>query len=119
MIPVGVQVFVCLEPIDLRAGFDRLAGLASERIGCDARSGALFVFFGKRRETVKILYFDGSGMCLFHKRLDRGTFLIPARTDEHLNHLEMDDAALQTLLDGLPLDLTDPIPTRSSRRRIH
>jgi transposase len=68
MIPGGVQVFVCVEPIDLRAGFDRLAGLARERIGCDARSGALFVFFGKRRETVKILYFDGSGMCLFHNQ---------------------------------------------------
>jgi transposase len=49
MIPSGVQVFVALEPIDLRWSFDRLAGVVQERIGYDARGGALFVFFGKRR----------------------------------------------------------------------
>jgi hypothetical protein len=49
MIPRGVEVFVGLEPIDLRWSFDRLSGIANERVGRDARSGALFVFFGKRR----------------------------------------------------------------------
>ncbi len=69
MIPSGVQVFVALEPVDLRWSFDRLAGAAVERIGYDARSGALFIFFGKRKDAVKLLFFDGSGMCLFYKRL--------------------------------------------------
>ncbi len=50
MIPHGVEVFVGLEPIDLRWGFDRLAGLVAEQVGRDARSGALFAFFGKRRD---------------------------------------------------------------------
>ena len=45
-----------------------------ERIGRETRGGALFVFFGKRREALKILFHDGSGLCLFYKRLDRGTF---------------------------------------------
>ena len=50
MIPRGVEIFVGVEPIDLRWSFDRLAGIASERIGRESRSGALFVFFGKRRD---------------------------------------------------------------------
>ena len=49
MIPTGVEIFVGLQPIDLRWGFDRLAGIVEERIGRKPRNGALFVFFGKRR----------------------------------------------------------------------
>jgi transposase len=77
MIPSGVEIFLGLEPIDLRWGFERLSGIALERIGRASRSGALFVFFGKRRSALKILFFDGSGLCLFYKRLDRGTFRVP------------------------------------------
>lgn len=68
MIPHGVEIFVGLERIDLRWGFERLAGIVAERIGRDARSGALFVFFGRRRESMKILFFDGTGMCLFYNQ---------------------------------------------------
>ena len=49
MIPHGMEVYVALDPIDLRWGFDRLAGVVTERLGRGARSGALFVFFGRRR----------------------------------------------------------------------
>jgi transposase len=70
-------IFVGVEPIDLRWGFDTLAGIVTERIGRAPRSGALFVFFGKRRAAIKILFADASGLCLFHKRLDRGTFKLP------------------------------------------
>ncbi len=69
MIPHGVEVFLGLEPIDLRWGFDRLAGTVAERIGRDARCRALFVFFGRRRDAINVLFFDGTGMCLFYKRL--------------------------------------------------
>jgi hypothetical protein len=58
--PRGVEVFVGLDPIDLRWSFDRLAGIAVERIGRDPRSRALFVFFGKRHAAVKVLLFDGT-----------------------------------------------------------
>jgi transposase len=54
MIPSGVEIFVGLAPIDLRWGFDRLAGLVQEQIGRGSRSVALFVFFGKRRSALKI-----------------------------------------------------------------
>lgn len=66
MIPHGVEVFVGLEPIDLRWGFERLSGVVAEKLGRSARSGALFVFFGKRRSALKVVFFDGSGLCLFY-----------------------------------------------------
>jgi transposase len=69
MIPSGVQIFVALEPIDMRFSFDRLSGLAKDQVGYDARGGALFVFFGKRRDALKVLFFDGSGMCVFYNQL--------------------------------------------------
>ncbi len=68
MIPHGVEVFVGLDPIDLRWSFDRLAGIVTERIGREARSGALFVFFGKRRDAMKVLFCDGTGMCVFYNQ---------------------------------------------------
>ncbi|MBL0196375.1 MAG: IS66 family insertion sequence element accessory protein TnpB [Myxococcales bacterium] len=61
----------------MRFGFERLGGLVRERMGREPRSKALFVFFGKRRQTVKILTWDGTGAVLWYKRLDRGVFEIP------------------------------------------
>ena len=54
MIPQGVQIFVALEPVNMRYSFDRLSGLAKEHVGYDARSGALFLFFGRRRERASL-----------------------------------------------------------------
>jgi transposase len=117
MIPQGVQVFVALEPIDMRFSFDRLSGLAKEQVGYDARSGALFVFFGKRRDAIKVLFFDGSGLCVFYKRIDRGKFRVPETTSPEARHVEVDDAALEALLDGIDVDTTST--PRRSRTRIH
>lgn len=109
MIPAGVEVFVGLEPIDLRWGFDRLSGVVAERIGRQPRSGALFVFFGKRREAMKILFFDGSGLCLFYKRLDRRTFRVPeAREGQGEAVVEIDEGALEDLLDGIDVERDHP-----------
>jgi len=104
MIPSGVQVFVALEPIDMRYSFDRLAGMAKEQVGYDARGGALFVFYGRRRDALKVLFFDGTGMCIFYKRLDRGTFKLPEKLDAKAKHVEIDDAALDALLDGIEVE---------------
>ncbi len=116
MIPSGMQIFVALEPVDMRFGFERLAGMVRERVGYDARSGALFVFVGKRGSTAKVLFFDGTGMCLLHKRLDRGTFALPSRSTPDLTHLKIDDATLEVLLDGLAITPTEPATTKPSRR---
>jgi transposase len=118
VIPQGVQVFVALEPVDLRCSFDRLAGIAKEQIGYDARSGALFVFCGRRRDALKVLFFDGSGMCIFYKRLDRGTFRMPEPPAEGAHHVEVDDATLEALLDGIGAEQA-PARPRARRPRLH
>lgn len=117
MIPAGVQIFVALARVDMRYGFERLAGLAREQIGYDARSGALFVFVGKRGATAKVLFFDGSGMCLLHKKLDAGMFALPTPPTADATHVEVDDATLEALLDGLALE--PAAPPRAARRRLH
>ena len=68
MIPHGVEVFVALDTIDLRWSFDRLGALVADRLGREVRGGALFVFFGRRRDAVKILFADATGLCLFYKQ---------------------------------------------------
>lgn len=117
MIPHGVEVFVGLEPIDLRWSFDRLAGVAQERIGRDARSRALFVFFGRRRSALKVLFFDGTGMCVFYKRLDKGTFRLPEPLDERATTVAIDERALDDLLDGI--DVERARASRPKRVRVH
>jgi transposase len=101
MIPHGVEIFLALEPIDLRWSFDRLAGVVADRIGREARGGALFVFFGRRRDAIKVLFFDGTGMCLFYKRLDRGRFRSPEASDGAETTVVLDERMLDDLLDGI------------------
>jgi transposase len=109
---------VALEAIDLRYGFERLSGLVREQIGYDPRSGALFVFYGRRRDALKILFADNSGICLFYKRLDRGsTFRLPGAHGPDACHVEVDDATLEALLDGIEVEATKP--RRVRRPRMH
>jgi transposase len=103
MIPSGVEIYIALAAIDLRWGFDRLAGLVQEQIGRSARSGALFVFYGKRKSALKILFFDGSGMCQLYKRLDNGTFRIPEGSPDASN-IALSERELDDLLDGISVD---------------
>ena len=112
MIPHGVEVFVGVEPIDLRWGFDRLAGLVGERVGRSARSGALFVFRGRRGDAIKVLFFDGTGLCIFYKRLDRGTFRWPEAAPGATS-VTVDEGALEALLDGIELERPARRPPRA------
>lgn len=113
MIPRGVEVFVALDPIDMRFGFDRLCGLVTERLGRSARAGALFVFFGRRRTAMKVLFCDRSGICVFYKRLDAGTYRVPDPAIEGDIARLIDERALDDLIDGIDIE------PRSQRRRIH
>jgi transposase len=113
MIPRGVEIFVALDPIDLRWGFDRLCGAVTERLGRSARSGALFVFFGRRRTAAKILFCDRTGVCIFYKRLDAGTFRIPEPAMEGDGARLIDERAFDDLIDGIDLDRA------ARRRRVH
>ena len=116
MIPHGVDVFVGLDPIDLRWSFDRLCGLVTEKLGREPRGGAMFLFFGRRRDALKILFFDGSGLCVFYKRLDKGTFRVPEAPRDGLVALEIDERTLEDLLDGVEIV---PDSAASRRRRVH
>lgn len=117
MIPAGVEVFVALDPIDLRWGFDRLVGLVEEQLGGGARSGALFAFRGKRGGAMKVLFFDGTGLCVFYKRLDRGTFRWPTELEPGQKRVAIEERALDALLDGIHVDA--PTPRRARSHRVH
>jgi transposase len=115
VIPSGVEIYIGLQPIDLRWGLDRLAGLVEEQLGRPSRSGALFVFYGKRKSALKILFYDGSGLCQFYKRLDRGTFRVP-ETENNEVSLTLSERELDDLLDGISVDQ----PTQKQPRfRMH
>jgi transposase len=118
MIPHGVEIFVGVEPIDLRWGFDRLSGIVTERMGRPPRSGALFVFFGKRRDALRILFADASGLCLFSKRLDRGTFRPPSVHEAGATSVAIDERVLDDLLDGIDIE-TEAKPPRRRAARMH
>ena len=76
-LPSAVQVFICLQPTDLRKSFDSLSALVAGVVGQNPLSGHLFVFFNRCRDRIKILFWDRSGYCLYYKRLEAGTFVIP------------------------------------------
>lgn len=107
----GVRVFVGLEPVDMRGSFDSLAGTA-RRLGLEPTDGHLYLFFNRRRRLCKMVWFDGSGWCLFSKRLERGTFEVP-RAPEGAHRVTVDATSLASLLEGIPLG----VPKRPWYRR--
>ena len=99
----GLKVFVALEPCDLRKSFNGLEGLVRERLGEDPRAGALFVFTNRRHTRLKVLYWDGTGLWLLIKRLEKGTFSWPKLTDLGAVKLKLAPEALAMLTDGIDL----------------
>jgi transposase len=80
--PTGaVRVMVATKPVDFRKGAEGLAALVRETMGADPFSGAVYVFRAKRADRIKLVYFDGTGVCLLAKRLEDGKFCWPAITD--------------------------------------
>ncbi len=74
-IPRNVKVFVYGEPIDMRCGFERLSFFAREKMKININQGHLFLFLGKNRRRLKILFYDGSGLCLLAKRMEKDSFM--------------------------------------------
>ena len=77
MLPSAVRIFLCTRPTDLRKSFDGLTGLVQECFGQDPLTGHLFLFLNRRRDRIKILYFDRDGLAIWYKRLEVGSFQIP------------------------------------------
>ncbi|MDZ4111393.1 MAG: IS66 family insertion sequence element accessory protein TnpB [Pseudomonadota bacterium] len=94
----GVRVYLATTPCDMRKGFDGLAAQVQSVLKADPFSGALFVFRGKRGDYLKILAWDGSGMCLFAKRLESGRFVWPPIVE---GRLQLTAAQLALLLEGI------------------
>ena len=101
-LPPSVRVFVCLGPTDMRRSFDGLAGMVGEIIGEDPLSGHLFVFFNRRRDRVKILFWDRTGLVIWYKRLEEGVFTLPA-VDADTRCTEMTSVDLSLILEGIDL----------------
>ena len=94
----AVRVFLCTRPTDLRKGFDGLSGLVQECFSQDLLTGHLFLFLNRRRDRIKILYFDRDGLAIWYKRLEVGTFQNP---------VPMPGAAQLSGVAGIELSVTD------------
>lgn len=99
----SLRIFVAVEPCDMRKGYEGLSALASGALGEDVRSGALFVFSNRRRTRLKILYFDGTGMWVLGKRLEKGTFSWPKFPEGGSRKVVLRAEALAMLTDGIDL----------------
>src|SRR3974390_2122667 len=80
MVP-GTKVYLACHPVSMRLGFDGLAAHVAQVLDGDPFSGHLFLFRGKRADYLKVLYYDGTGLCLFAKRLESGKFVWPPIVD--------------------------------------
>jgi transposase len=98
VLPSGVHVWLACGYTDMRKGMDGLAMLAQQVLEEDPFSGALFAFRGKRGGLIKLLWFDGQGLCLFSKRLEKGHFQWPV-TDN--GPVSLTPAQLSMLLEGI------------------
>ena len=97
--PTGaVRVMVATRPVDFRKGAEGLAALVREEMGADPFSGAVYVFRAKRADRIKLIFWDGSGVCLYAKRLEDGAFRWPNITD---GVMRLTAAELSALLEGL------------------
>jgi transposase len=77
----GTKVYLACRPVSMRYGFDGLSAKVASVLARDPFSGHLFLFRSKRGDYLKVLYWDGSGLCLFAKRLERGRFVWPPMVD--------------------------------------
>lgn len=97
-IPGGARVWLAGGRTDMRKGFDGLATLVQGVLAEDPFCGHLFVFRGRRGDLIKVLWWDGQGLCLFAKRLEKGRFVWPAATD---SKIVVTSAQLSMLLEGI------------------
>ena len=98
IIPSGTRIWLAAGSTDMRRGFDGLAAVVQEKLVADPFAGHVFVFRGRRGDLVKLLWWDGDGLCLFAKRLERGRFIWPQATE---GSVHLSTAQLSMLLEGI------------------
>ena len=99
----SLRIFVALEPQDMRKSFQGLTELALDHLKGRLSPEALFVFTNRRRTRIKLLYFDGTGLWVAVKRLEKGTFSWPPPGEAGQRKLRLSSEALQLLLDGVDM----------------
>ena len=102
-LPPSVRIHFATALVDMRKGIDGLRTLVESTLKKDPYEGHLFVFVGKAKDKVKILFWDRNGFVLYLKRLERGRFQLPA-VNERTPHVDMEPAQLAMLLDGIDLN---------------
>src|ERR1035441_9999620 len=102
----GTQIWIVAGGTDMRRGFTGLAGMVQTTLEQSPFSGHVFVFRGKRGDLIKVLWWDGDGLCLFAKRLERGRFIWPQATE---GTVSLTRAQLSMLLEGI--DWRRPVRT--------
>jgi len=103
-LPASVRVYLCTSPCDMRRSFDGLHALVTEAMQLDAFAGHLFVFANRRRDRVKILYWDRDGFAVWAKRLEEGTYAMPFAEGEQPRR-EITAQELGALLSGIDLSV--------------
>lgn len=111
--PAGAQVWIAAGVTDLRRGFTGLSALVQTRLEHEPFSGHVFVFRGRRGDLIKLLWWDGDGLCLFAKRLERGRFVWPKAED---GVVALTRAELAMLLEGI--DWRRPVRTAAPRMAV-
>jgi len=104
--PPGTRIWIAAGHTDMRRGFDGLAAIVQQQLDTDPFSGHVFVFRGRRGDRIKLLWFDGDGLCLFAKRLESGRFVWPQAT---AGSIALTPAQLSMLLEGI--DWRRPVRT--------
>ena len=99
----SLKVCLATQPCDLRKSFDTLSCVVEEQLKEDPLSSKLFVFLNKRADRVKMLYWDGSGLWILMKRLERGVFARPSPDDKTKAKIHLKPEALDMLLAGIDL----------------
>jgi len=112
-LPSGTRIWLAAGLTDMRRGFDGLAALAQSALEQEPFSGHVFVFRGRRGDIIKLLWWDGQGMCLFAKRLEKGRFIWPQAES---GSVSLTPAQLSMLLEGIDwrMPLRTWQPTRAA-----
>ncbi len=102
-LPAQTRIYLALEPVDMRKQYDGLWTLATVHLRLDPFEGALFVFTNKTRNRLKLLHWDGTGVWVLAKRLEKGRFTWPKSASDGAPQLTLAPAALTMLLAGIDL----------------
>jgi transposase len=99
---IGCRIYLCTQPADMRKVFDSLAALVKDYLGHDPLSRDLFLFVGRNKDRLKLLYWDSDGFALWYKRLEEGTFRLPLAKTAGAS-VELKASELAMLLEGIDL----------------